>query len=309
MIIVSMSGGKDSTATAILAQRDGRECRYLFADTGHEHAETYKYLDYHRDRLGIEIETVRADFSKQIERKRELVRTKWVDEGAVTASQAEEICELLQHTGVPMLDLCLWKGRFPSTRARFCSEELKHRPLNLRQMEIAAGRADVESWQGVRADESPSRARLPEREPSDHGITIFRPILHWTAAQVFDLHREAGIEPNPLYKQGMTRVGCMPCIHAGKSELREIAARFPAEIARVAEWERIVSAVTKRGSTTWFHASTDPTLSDAADISPESHGIERVAEWARTTRDGRQYDLLAATEGAPVCSSAYGLCE
>lgn len=307
--VVSMSGGKDSTATAILALERGGDNRFLFADTGHEHALTYEYLDYLRGALGIQIEAVRADFSKQIEHKRHVVLTKWVDEGAVTESQASEIVELLVPTGNPFLDLCLWKGRFPSSRARFCSEELKHHPLTLRQLELSK-EGEIWSWQGVRADESPSRALLPETEQADIGW-IYRPILHWTAEQVFAKHAEAGIEPNPLYKMGMSRVGCMPCIHARKSELAAIAKRFPDEVARVAEWERIVSKISKRGNSTFFHASTDPTIAtkDNDEISLASHGIDRIVDWANTTRGGRQRDLIAASEDVTMCSSVYGLCE
>lgn len=306
---MSMSGGKDSTATAILALEQGGDCRFLFADTGHEHQQTYDYIEYLRAALGVDIETVRADFTKQVLQKQDLVRSKWVSDGAVTEAEAEEICALLEPTGIPFLDLCLWKGRFPSTRARFCSEELKHHPLNMRMLDICKEGA-VESWQGVRADESPSRAKLPEREQGDI-YEIVRPILHWTADEVFAKHDESGIEPNPLYLQGMSRVGCMPCIHARKSELSQIAQRFPAEVERVAEWERLVSRVAKRGTTTFFHAATDPTIAtkDNDLISTDSHGIHRIMDWAQTTRGGRQRDLIAASEDVAMCSSAYGLCE
>lgn len=307
--VVSMSGGKDSTATAILALERGGDTRFLFADTGHEHDLTYEYLDYLRGALGIEIEAVRADFTKQIEHKREVVLNKWVNDGAVTHAQASEIVELLVPTGNPFLDLCLWKGRFPSSRARFCSEELKHRPLSLRQLELSR-EGEIWSWQGVRADESSSRAKLAETEQADIGW-IYRPILHWTAAQVFAKHDEAGIKPNPLYKMGMSRVGCMPCIHARKSELAAIANRFPEEVARVAEWERIISRVAKGGTATFFHASTDATIAtkENDEISQETHGIDRIMDWAQTARGGRQRDLIAAAQDHTMCSSAYGLCE
>lgn len=307
--VVSMSGGKDSTATAILALEQGGDVRFLFADTGHEHQQTYDYIEYLKSALGIEIETVRADFSEQVIKKRDLVRGKWVEDGAVTPAKAEDIAALLVPTGNPFLDLCMWKGRFPSTRARFCSEELKHHPLDMRMLEICREGA-VESWQGVRADESPSRAKLTEREQGDI-YEIYRPILRWTADQVFDKHIEAGIEPNPLYKQGMSRVGCMPCIHTRKAELSQIARRFPEEVKRVAEWERIVSRVTKRGVTTFFHASTDPTIAtkNSGMITTDSHGIDRIIDWAQTARGGRQRDLIEAAEDISMCSSAYGLCE
>jgi 3'-phosphoadenosine 5'-phosphosulfate sulfotransferase (PAPS reductase)/FAD synthetase len=71
--VVSMSGGKDSTATALVAiELHGREnCRFVFADTGNEHESTYTYaLDYLPRVLGIKIDTVRASFDDEFAAKR-----------------------------------------------------------------------------------------------------------------------------------------------------------------------------------------------------------------------------------------------
>jgi len=72
--IVSVSGGKDSTATALLAieKHSAENCRFVFADTGNEHELTMEYVNHYLpETLGIRIDTVRADFSSQIVRKRE----------------------------------------------------------------------------------------------------------------------------------------------------------------------------------------------------------------------------------------------
>ena len=311
IIVVSLSGGKDSTATAILALDTGHECRFLFADTGHEHPLTYDYLDYLGAHLGITIETVKADFSTRLARKRETVRTKWVDEGAVSHEQAEKIAALLVPTGIPFLDLCRWKGLFPSPGRRFCTEELKHYPLGMATLNIRQStQALIESWIGVRAQESKKRSQLPQREQGDF-FEIYRPILYWTADEVFAFLRRRGVEPNPLYKQGMSRVGCMPCINCNKSELRQIFDRFPVEIERVAEWERQVSQFSKRGMSTFFSSGRDPmkATGDIEQISHKTHGIWKLAAWASTVHGGRQYDLIATSEEPGMCSSVYGLCE
>ena len=171
-----------------------------------------------------------------------------------------------------------------------------------------AGEGPLTSWQGVRAQESPARAKLPEREPGDF-YEIYRPILSWTWEQVFEKHREHGIKPNPLYSLGMSRVGCMPCIHARKTELAEIGKRFPDQIARIQKWEEKVSISSKRGSSTFFHSSTDPTIAtkENDEITTDSHGIARIIDWAATSHGGRQRDIFATD--TPVCASAYGLCE
>ena len=59
--VVSLSGGKDSTATALVAiELHGREnCRFVFADTGNEHEATYEYaLEYLPRALGINVDVV-----------------------------------------------------------------------------------------------------------------------------------------------------------------------------------------------------------------------------------------------------------
>lgn len=47
------------------------QVRLVFADTGNEHELTYRYLqEYLPEALGMKIDTVRADFTTEIERKR-----------------------------------------------------------------------------------------------------------------------------------------------------------------------------------------------------------------------------------------------
>lgn len=312
--IVSVSGGKDSTATLLLAiERGAENLRAVFADTGHEHPQTYDYLDYLEKTLTIQIQRIKADFSQQIARKRVYIQEHWAADG-VADYIIQQAIETLQPTGNPFLDLCLWKGRFPSTKARFCTTELKVFPIQEQVFKPLLQDPETEEvycWQGIRADESASRAKLPERDEDDLGVINYRPILSWTAEDVFDFHRKHGIKWNPLYEQGMGRVGCMPCVNCRKSELQEIADRFPAEIARVAEWESIVAQASKIGSATFFAAAGDPTAKadDDFSLAHETHGIERMVEWSRTTRGGRQFDLLASTGRAGECKSAYGLCE
>jgi len=307
--IVSVSGGKDSTALLLLAiERETPRLQAVFADTGHEHPQTYEYVQYLHDKV-FPIRTVKADFAKDIARKREFVATKWREQG-VPEETVLRALEVLHPTGNPFLDLCIWKGRFPSTKARFCSEELKRNPIIEQvQMPLLDEGHEIYSWQGVRADESLARRDLPELDEVGGGLWNYRPILKWTAQDCFAMHKKHGIKHNPLYEQGMGRVGCMPCIHARKDELLEISKRFPEEIERVAEWERVVANASKRGMSTFFPSvPADPMSKDSQSISHVSHGIWSMVKWAKTSRGGRQYDFLRAEDG-PVCKSQYGLCE
>lgn len=297
--IINMSGGKDSTATLLLAiERQAPGIKPVFCDTGHEHPQTYEYIAYLEQRLGLSIQTIKADFSKDIARKRLFVQNKWPEKG-VSAEVVERALAILHPTGNPFLDLCIWKGRFPSTKVRFCTEELKVLPMQ-DQIILPALKAgeEVVSWVGVRRDESAARSTLPEREREDAGNEIYRPILDWTAADVFAFHAKHNVDPNPLYKQGMGRVGCMPCIMARKAELLEISKRFPEQIERVREWERIVSQASKGGFSTLFPSANGH----------GEGGIDEEVRWSKTSFGGRQMTIDAILE-APSCSSIYGLCE
>lgn len=310
---VSISGGKDSAATAILAlETQPRESlRFVFADTGNEHESTYGYIAYMGEHLGIQIDTIKADFTEDIERKRRYIIEKWRGKG-VSEADCERAAAALQPTGNPYLDLCMMKGRFPSTMAAFCTQELKVMPLMEYQLGyIERGEADaVWSWQGVRLDESQSRKRrlqgtgacVKSFEVVGGGVFNNRPILRWKAADVFEAADLYGLKPNPLYKQGMTRVGCMPCINAGKDEVLEISKRFPEHIARIADWERLVALTSKRMEASFF---PDPTR----DAHLDKRGIYKVVEWSKTKRGGRLTDWIRATEEPKACESAYGLCE
>lgn len=317
MHVVSVSGGKDSTATLLLAlNRVPREnLRAIFCDTGNEHQAVYEYLDYLEQALDIRIDRLKADFSEQIAAKRRFIardqRTGRDNRGRKlrwTNKAKRRALAVLHPTGNPFLDLCLWKGRFPSRKAQFCTEELKRNMAVSYQLDLIDAGHRVISWQGVRRDESQNRrnARLFER--IGPGLYAFRPLVEWSALQVFDYCARHHIQPNPLYLQGCSRVGCMPCINAGKSELVQIANRWPEALEEKARWEALVGQASKRGFSTFFNKELhEENYSDRR--VHKANEVPEVIRWAKTTRGGRQYDLLADLAEPTACASAYGLCD
>lgn len=312
-VLVSVSGGKDSTATLCVALERVPKPDILaaFADTGNEHPMTYEYVRYLEKTLGVPIKWVKADFTEWWWHRRDYVRDVWplpnpkkktFPEG-VPAGIVARVLAVFEKgpTGNPFLDLCIIKGRFPSRMAQFCTDELKKQPLNkyTNDLVVEYGHGQVESWQGVRADESASRAKLPEMETGGELFTIYRPILRWNVAQVFEQHKKTGIEPNPLYKLGMGRVGCMPCINARKGEIMQIGKRFPEQIDRIEEWERLVSETSKRQNSTFFTSRED--RGDG-----QIHKIRDRVSWAGGYSEGA---MELFPEEPKSCASRYGLCE
>jgi 3'-phosphoadenosine 5'-phosphosulfate sulfotransferase (PAPS reductase)/FAD synthetase len=356
--VVSVSGGKDSTATLLLAiSRVPREqIAAIFCDTGNEIPVTHAYLNDLERHLGITIHRLKADFSKEIAAKRRYIsgdrRTRreyrvapvidkngqpvpkrdcrgnivfrTINRNGVLVQEPVQktrkvggghrvrwsnkakrrALDVLHPSGNPYLDLCLWKGRFPSLMAQFCTVELKRNIAVQFQLDLVDQGYSVISWQGVRRDESLNRRRAKKSERIGPNLWAFRPLVDWTAQQAIDYVRSQGCPLNPLYSQGQTRVGCV-CINSNKAGLSALAARYPEEIERIAEWERIVSAASKRGASTFFWGSDSRNNPRA--IFADNSIWEKVA-WA--TGDNGTMNLFAESDmDVPVCSSAYGLCE
>lgn len=318
--IINISGGKDSASCYMLAIMRQKPFRAVSADTGHESEITYQWIRRLAERTGgPEVEVVKADFSKQIARKRELVLTKWVDEG-VPDEIIRAALDVLHPTGVPFLDLCIWKGRFPSIKGQFCTENLKAEPIFNQVFAPAMEHGPVISWQGERRAESRNRAGLPRHQRVKYDdradLLIFRPILHWSAQNTFDLHDYFGLEPNPLYKMGMGRVGCFPCINATKGELSAIFQRFPDVLEKLRRYERLVSRSSKRAQATFFAAKTTPqgkqlvhAQKQGLRLDERFQGIDDIETWCRTTRGGKQLDGFKLMDSESLCTSQYGLCE
>lgn len=311
------------------------------------------YLDaWLRSEMGIGIELIRADFAEALALRRAQIEAEWSQEKLLIRHSAECkaatagmgytarrnhrrdcSCEriiqpavpadliarakaLLQPTGDPWTDLLLLKGRFPSAKTRFCTEELKLMPMDALKQGLWAEGISTIDWVGERADESPARAAKPAlqriRRPEPFvSSVIYRPVHQMSAADVFAISERHGLKPNPLYLQGALRVGCWPCIMCGKDEIINIANRSPEHIQRIRELEELIGQVSRRGCATFFRSTDIPGAGD----DPELGKIDHRISWARTSRGGRQFDLLrseeifdADAEGA-LCDSAYGLCE
>lgn len=201
--IISFSGGKDSTALLLWAKENLDDYDVVWMDTGWEHDITYAYVDY-IDKELIDGKLIRLKSDK--------------------------------YDGFE--DLSIKKKRVASTRARFCTQELKIFPVK-KFYDQFRDEYEIHSYVGIRADESYSRSKMKEVsfDLDYFGVWVHRPLIKWTAEMVFDIMKKHNIEPNPLYRMGMKRVGCMPCIMSNHRDIREISKRFPDVIDRIRNLE------------------------------------------------------------------------
>jgi 3'-phosphoadenosine 5'-phosphosulfate sulfotransferase (PAPS reductase)/FAD synthetase len=295
-ILVFYSGGKDSHACLLWACKKygNKNIQAVFCDTMWENPLTYQHIEETTKKLNVELVVLKSD----------------------------------KYEG--FIDMAAKKGRFPSTKARFCTEELKSKPaidyvLSLNDNVIAI--------QGIRKDESFSRSKMESQctyfkfyfqpysldkqgKPKYHtyrkkdiieyckkfNADIERPIFDWTAQQTIDYINASGHYPNPLYSLGFSRVGCFPCIMSRHHEVLQIVKNFPNE------WKLIEDAeiLTKRS---FFPPDYIPSWAQT--------GRDKDNKSFSKANDVKKYlldknatgDLFKDESEGFSCMSFYGLCE
>jgi 3'-phosphoadenosine 5'-phosphosulfate sulfotransferase (PAPS reductase)/FAD synthetase len=292
-----MSGGKDSTATALVAMDMGYDFVGAFADTGNEHEITYEYIDYLERKLKIKIHKVESNFETKLQERLEnfsLGKYEFKNENAPKALK-----KALKEKN-KFLNLCCYKHMFPSRMSQFCTEYLKRIPITLLQDELGNKyKKPVCSWQGVRWDESESRSKLPYFDNSNDWIEIYRPILHLKREDVFDIHKRFGIKRNPLYDMGFTRVGCFPCINSPKNEILLINELFPGHIEKIAKWEKLIKNISPNERATFFHLNKKRHLVKGFTVYDY---IEYCKTKNKSGRPRKNYDFY-------FCNASEGVCE
>ncbi len=306
-VIVAYSGGKDSQACLIWAvEKFGCEKKVaVFCDTNWEKHITYQNIITTTSDLGVKLITLKSK----------------------------------KYDG--MEDMAMKKGRFASTKARFCTEELKSKPL----IDYVLSQDDhCLIIQGIRSSESYARAlmnkqcaffkfyfepynidprtNLPrigkngqQQKPKKHTYRkkevvkfkskysddILRPVFDWDSQQVINYIIAHGQDPNPLYSQGFSRVGCFPCFMSRHNEVKEILSRYPKRFEEIKKIEKKVGSsffkidfIPKR-----FQTGKDE---KSGKTFTTSEDIEKYINAKNATAD------MFETEG-PSCMSFYNLCE
>jgi hypothetical protein len=136
-----------------------------------------------------------------------------------------------------------------------------------------------------------------------------RPLLRESAEYVFAFMKARGVEPNPLYKMGMSRVGCWPCIHANLRDMKAYLVATPEIRERLITAESRMREKTGKGDRTFFRHGMIPDRFCSVHV--ERHGkmigIPRAEDVFRYIEsvDEDQLPLLPARS----CMSVYNLCE
>jgi len=202
-VAVSYSGGKDSLASLLLVLDAGVKPKLLFVDTGLEFEETVRNVHEIAEEHSLEL---------------------------VQESAGDSFWKNLDHFGPPAKDF------------RWCCKTCKLGPATrLIQKNFPNG---VLSFIGQRAYESEQRARKGKvwRNPWTPNQLAASPIQKWTALHVWMYLFSKGANVNPLYEQGLERIGCFMCPASDLAELRRVK-----EISnQYARWQEHVKSYAER---------------------------------------------------------------
>tara|TARA_R110002020_G_scaffold40025_1_gene118436 strand:+ start:194 stop:1078 length:885 start_codon:yes stop_codon:yes gene_type:complete len=282
-LVVSVSGGKDSTAMCLHLFELGyskNDFDRVFMNTGWEHANTYKYLDELEETIGP------------------IIRLK--KEVKVRDEHIEYIKHFEDRLGFesPFVRRVFLHQSFPTRLHRWCTRVLKIDPIKDYFKELDYNFVNVV---GIRKEESLRRSKMDEWEWSDSfDCWVWRPLIDWTEKDVIDIHRRFNLLPNRLYLNGSTRVGCWPCINSRKKEIMHIDEE---RISLIRDLEETCTKLRRerRGedqpNATFFHSPVKgvPIMT-----------IDEVRSWSNTARGGKQFELFSAEE--PTCVR-WGMCE
>jgi 3'-phosphoadenosine 5'-phosphosulfate sulfotransferase (PAPS reductase)/FAD synthetase len=212
--IVSVSGGKDSTALAIYMKQAYPRIpvEYVFCDTGCELPETYEYLECLEALLDIQVVRVNALDLLGVEKK----------------------------PGRNPFDILLYEvygGFLPNQRSRWCTRMLKIKPF-----EAYVGEGQAFSYIGIRADENrdgyvakkpPVFSQQPNIVPvypfKDDGLGL---------ADVKVLLEESGLGL-PEYYRWRSRSGCYFCFYQQLGEWQRLKEHHPQLFERAKTYEKI----------------------------------------------------------------------
>lgn len=274
--LFGLSGGKDSTLLVGWALNESgypvESLRFCFCDTENEYDEVYeqiKALDaYVQARGCAPVVYLRAD--------EDWVGRFWM---------------------FPLfLALAVWKGRFPSAKARFCTQFLKIKPTEKFIRDLIADGHEIVSHSGVRASESFERSTMQEWGKDMFGCLTRRPLLNRSLSEVWQGHKKYGLPINHLYFQGWKRVGCRLCVMSNKADVRRTVRQRPWVIVIYRTWEMIVGRYRRSRNSvsdfsSWFNRRTVP-LSQRSRSVDTKRGkmmvptIDDVARWSQTARGG-----------------------
>lgn len=217
-LVVRYSGGKDSDVILQLAKESGVPFRVTHNLTTADPPDNVYYIRGVFARLREEGIDCRIDLPR---------RSLWriMRETLVIPSRIMRVCcsELKERT-MPDAPYIVTGVRWAESAGRRAKSGIAM--VHTTSAPIHRGVGQAAAAAGLLTTDDASSRRLFE-QCQMRGVRVLNPIIDWSDEDVWSYLASRGIEGNPLYKEGWTRIGCVGCPLAGR-RARELAfARYP----------------------------------------------------------------------------------
>lgn len=263
--ILGVSGGRDSAALAVYMRQHhpALPIEYFFTDTGKELPEVYEFLDRLEGFLGKRIERLNPDRDFDF----------WLSE----------------------------YGNFlPSPRTRWCTRQLKLRPLEHWLRNDLESGTMVHSYVAIRSDE-PSREGYQSTHPN---MKVHLPLRDAgiDRAGVLEILSQAEVG-EPAYYDWRSRSGCTFCFYQQKIEWVRLAEHHPERFQEAVAYEK--TALNDGSPFTWSQGESLTELIHPKRVEQIKLDYEQRRERLRRSR--RINPLSARTPDS--VDDAYGIDE
>jgi len=271
--ILGVSGGRDSAALAVHMRQTRPDLRleYFFTDTGKELPEVYSFLDRLEGFLGQPIARLNPD-----------------------------------------RDFDFWMAEYgnflPSPRTRWCTRQLKLRPLeHWLRADLDAG-VTVHSYVAIRADE-PSREGYTSTQSN---MLVHLPLRDAGIDRkgVIDILRNADVG-EPEYYDWRSRSGCTFCFFQQKIEWVRLAERHPDRFDEAVAYEK--TAIDGGSPFTWSQGESLIALTKPARVAQIKADYEKRLDRLRKRRpanplSGRSPETIDDVYGIEEASAGCVIC-
>ncbi|MGI4796555.1 MAG: phosphoadenosine phosphosulfate reductase family protein [Janthinobacterium lividum] len=242
--ILGVSGGRDSAALAVYMRQHhpNLQIEYFFTDTGKELPEVYEFLDRLEGFLGQAIQRLNPDRDFDF----------WLAE---------------------------YNNFLPSPRTRWCTRQLKLRPLeHWLRPDLEAG-TTIHSYVAIRADE-PTREGYQSTHPN---MRVHLPLRDGgiDRAGVIEILDQSDIG-EPEYYSWRSRSGCTFCFFQQKIEWVRLSENHPDRFAEALDYEK--TALRDGSPFTWSQGESLTDLTAPERIEQIKADYEKRRERLRRSR-------------------------
>lgn len=265
-LIVTTSGGKDSSVCVALAEKAGIDFEVMHNHTTVDAPETVYFIRHEFKRL--EEKGVKCTVNYPHYKGERVTMWSLIPQKLMPPTRlVRYCCSILKERG--------GQGRYITTGVRWAESAARKKNRGI----FENGHSNPEK-RVILNNDNDDRRRLFETCMRQHKA-VCNPIIDWSDADVWDYIESEKIPVNPLYECGFSRVGCVGCPMAGTQGRQKEFSRYPKyQDAYIRAFDKMLEERKRRGKMqgTWRAGTTGRDifpLVDGGRGAPRTNGVRR----------------------------------